>query len=153
MPVSLLRNVPLRKRRPTPRRWKCVVCRDYVLAKSCPTCKSRKGTMRKALTARADALWTRAVKGSGVCAAASRVIPCSGALEAAHVVPRRHRSVRWLIANGRTLCRSHHAWFGANEKAWRDFIGPDWDRLWGLAQQRWNREYPIPALLAALRAT
>lgn len=63
------------------------------------------------------------------------------ATDAAHVVPRRFRSVRWLIANGRALCRLCHRRYGENEAAWRRFVGPDYDELWVKAQERWDGSY------------
>lgn len=150
----MIRRTPLRKVRPTPRKWKCVVCRDYVIGKVCPTCKSRKGTMRKALTRRADALWAKAVKSKGYCEARGFEIDCAGSFEAAHVVPRRHRSTRWLLGNGMSLCSGHHRFYTTRERMWRDFVGGEnWDRLWDLAQTRWDGTYPIPELNAALATT
>lgn len=145
----IARRTPIARKRATPRKWKCVVCRDYVSGKVCPTCRTRKGTMRKALTARADTLWAKAVKAGGACMARQILFPCAGALEACHVVPRRHRSTRWLLSNGRAMCHAHHHYFTNHERAWRDYIGPDWDLLWDIAQERWTGAYPI----AELRAT
>lgn len=130
---------------------------------------------RKSLATRCDTLWAQLVKSGGVCAVdadgakinlkvvfkvrdngewvqdkryGSKFPVCAGGLDAAHVVPRRHRSVRWDPANGRPLCRAHHTFFGSHESAWKLFIGPEWDRLWVKAQERWNGDYS--AVLAAL---
>lgn len=145
------RRSPLPRRRAALRKWGCPVCHAQTTAKRCPGCKTRKGTARRSLTARADLLWAKIVKGSGVCAAAMwKATRCIGPIEAAHVVPRRHRSTRWLVGNGRALCHEHHRYYTDHEADWRRFIGPDWDRLWDLAQERWDGRYPIPELLATL---
>ncbi len=121
----------------------------------------------------ADSLWSRIVKVGGKCAARGVIgfgnaiatvnfyhwpsevrelaSTCDGPLDAAHVVPRRHRSVRWDPENGRPLCRAHHRYFTDHEKAWRDFIGPEWDRLWEAAQTPWDKNFPIAELTDALR--
>lgn len=115
--------------------------------------KTKRTPKRTSLMRQADALWSQLVKAGGVCAAraAGFAVPgalCGGPLDAAHVVPRRHRSTRWLVENGRALCRSHHSLFGGNEAAWRSWIGPEWERLWTLAQKRWDKAYPIADLQA-----
>lgn len=118
---------------------------------------------RTSLMRQADRLWSQAVKATGDCAAAGVIgfgdatglvhisvpgtterrpaMTCFGPLDAAHVVPRRHRSTCWLLENGRPLCRAHHDYFGRHESAWRRLIGPAWDELWDKAQVRWDGDY------------
>lgn len=115
---------------------------------------SKRTPKRTSLMRQADAMWSRAVRlRAGRCEACGRA-PQFGdalsALEAAHIIPRRHRTTRWDPANGRALCRTCHRHYTANEKAWRDFIGPDWDRLWVKAQELWDRDYA--KVVAELRA-
>lgn len=120
--------------------------------------KTKRTPKRTSLMRQADALWSQIVKAPGVCAAREdrqhatvmRYVFCDGVLEAAHVVPRRHRSTRWLPENGRPLCSAHHRYFTGSEKAWRDFIGPEWDRLWTLALRPWDRTFPTAELRALL---
>ena len=144
---------------PRLRRWTCAHCRmlNGGDKKKCQRCAIRRATKRKSLSARCDSMWAQIVKAGGRCEAGMRgqfevaMVLCSGELEAAHVVPRRHRSTRWDISNGRALCHTHHYFFTNSEKAWRDWIGPEWDRLWIKAQERWDRSFPIADLSAQLR--
>jgi 5-methylcytosine-specific restriction endonuclease McrA len=111
--------------------------------------KTKRTPKRTSLMRQADALWSQIIRlRAGRCESCGHV----GALEAAHVIPRRHRSVRWDPENGHALCRACHRRYTLSEKAWRDFIGPEWDRLWSLALQPWDRTYPIALLKAALAA-
>ena len=155
---SPLRSVSPNKR---PRRWTCTHCKALVDPgkRKCHSCGIGRATKRKSLASRADALWSQLVKAAGVCEAtlpwgawsfnAPPRVKCLGGLEAAHVVPRKHRSTRWLRENGRAICHGHHRYFTGHEKAWRDFIGPEWDRLWDAAQELWDRDYP--AVIADLQ--
>lgn len=158
----------LRKPLPRKRRWQCRFCPTLNAAekKKCAGCGVNRGAGRKSASKTADALWAQLVKIGGKCDLPGHVyivacdaempapitVGCSGRLEAAHIVPRRHRTTRWDPANGRALCHAHHAYFTVREKAWRDFIGPEWDRLWVKAQERWDGTYPISELRAALAA-
>lgn len=158
----MIRKTPLRPRSLSkkPRMWSCAHCRvkNESKCRRCVSCGIGRATKRRSLSTRCDTLWAQLVKAGGRCEAGLRgnrevgLLLCSGALEAAHVVPRRHRSVRWDPANGRALCRAHHAFFTVNEKQWRDWIGPEWDRLWVKAQERWDGAFPIAELRAALNA-
>ena len=123
--------------------------------KKCLGCGIGRTTKRRSISARCDAMWAQIVKAGGKCFARNLGFfmwspMCDGALEAAHIVPRRHRSVRWDTANGRALCHAHHRHFTDHEKAWRDFIGPEWDRLWVKAQTRWDKAFPVADLSAQL---
>lgn len=143
--------------RKSARAWVCKHCRckNASTARRCSSCLIGRATKRRSLSTRCDSMWAQVVKAGGVCAARAAgfaTVMCGGPLDAAHVVPRRHRSVRWDPSNGRALCRPHHSFFGSHEKAWRDFIGPEWDRLWVKAQERWTGEFPIAELRAALAA-
>ena len=147
----MIRSKPAR-----PRRWLCTHCRtkNEPGKRTCASCRIGRATKRKSLASRADALWSQLVKVGGVCVAAiprggpqssvtlrEGTAMCLGGLEAAHVVPRKHRSTRWLPENGRAICHGHHRYFTGHEKAWRDFIGPEWDVMWDKAQELWDRDY------------
>ena len=59
--------------------------------------------------------------------------------EAAHVVPRRYKKVRWDPQNGIGLCRSQHAFFTEHPYEWeiwcRSVLGDDeYERLWQIAR-------------------
>lgn len=150
-----------KRSKPRPRRWACAHChlKNLPGARKCERCRIGRTTKRTSLSARCDSMWAQIVKAGGKCEVVGRaieldgtgvVVSCFGQLEAAHIVPRRHRSTRWLPENGRPLCHFHHAWFTVREKHWRDFIGPEWDRLWELAQVRWDKTFPIAELSAQL---
>ena len=131
---------PLPKKRATPRTWRCGLCQARVPStkKSCPECRTRRGTGRRAMGARCDALWAKIVRTQVICQGGCGY----SSMEAAHIVPRRFRSTRWMIDNGRALCRACHAFYTNHEAAWRAFIGGDeYDRLWNLAQVRWDGDY------------
>jgi hypothetical protein len=54
--------------------------------------------------------------------------------EGHHIMKRRYLNTRWLIENGRALCREHHLWADTHPEAYEDLIvgeiGQDeWDRL------------------------
>ena len=105
----------------TPRSWRCSVCQSRNLGslKTCPGCKTRRGTMRKSLSSRCDKLWADYIKSGGKCEAdwratvAALSTPCMGGLEAAHIIGRAQRVVRWSLKprNGLSLCHNHHRMF------------------------------------------
>lgn len=138
----------------TTRRWQCKYCPALNPSdkKKCAGCGVGRATKRTSLSTRCDTLWAKAVKSKGYCEARGFEIPCGGGLEAAHIVPRRHRSSRWLIENGMSLCSSHHRFYTTRERMWRDFVGGElWDRLWGVANKRWDGVFPLETLRAAER--
>lgn len=170
------------RKSPKPRMWACAHCpqKNPSTKKKCQGCGIGRATKRTSLSTRCDTLWAQLVKAGGRCAvvagggvwvnieAAFKLRPsgewvqdkrfgarfpvCDGRLEAAHIVPRRHRTTRWDPANGRPLCHAHHRYFTDHEKAWRDFIGPEWDRLWEKAQTVWDKTFPLAELRSALAA-
>lgn len=42
--------------------------------------------------------------------------------EGHHIMKRRYLNTRWLIENGRALCREHHLWADTNPQAYEDLV-------------------------------
>lgn len=86
-----------------------------------------------------DRLWARAVKkrdkGKCRCCQSEKlptgmVFKMAGiglakhTFEAAHIMPCRHHSTRWLLDNGLALCiRCHRYWTKAGQREWEKFVG------------------------------
>ena len=80
---------------------------------------------KKQLRATADKLFSASIRARGKCEAkgfsggwlkGARVknpltVRCGGALQCAHLVPRRYLSVRWDQDNAACLCAAHHSYF------------------------------------------
>ena len=161
--MTLLRRAPMKRRE----RRDCRICerrcertsrdggwshvRTAILAHQPVPFATKRTPKRRSLSTRCDSMWAQIVKARGKCRADGWFVLCGGRLEATHVVPRRHRSTRWDPANGRALCRAHHRYFTEAEHEWRSFVGPEWDRLWVKAQERWSGQFPVAELTDALR--
>lgn len=98
-------------RRATPRTWRCSVCHERLAGtvKTCTGCRTRRGTKRTSLSARCDKLWADYIKRPGKCFRCGK----TEGLQAAHIIPRAHRSTRWSLSpqNGICLCHSCHRMF------------------------------------------
>ena len=68
-----------------------------------------------------DRLWSKLVRRrDGMCVVP--LCPNRFRLEAAHIRPRRHRSTRWDLDNGLTLCHMHHKRFTQEPIQWTLFV-------------------------------
>ena len=65
-----------------------------------------------------DRLWQEKVTG-GIC-----THPGCNKIgnEGHHIMKRRYLNTRWLVENGRALCREHHLWADTNPQAYEDLI-------------------------------
>lgn len=107
----------------------------------------RKKTKAKSKSDRLDQIWRRIIRErDGRCQMWADPAGCGGSLEAAHLFPRRHRSVRWDPRNGVLLCAFHHEAFDANDYLkfrWaEERLGPD--AMADLSERRnvrWDRDY------------
>lgn len=47
--------------------------------------------------------------------------PPANKLDHCHIIPRRHHSTRWMLANGITGCYGCHAWFDGDQRLRRKY--------------------------------
>lgn len=87
---------------------------------------------------RADAMFSKYIRErDGECrAGGTDETECSTVLQAAHIVSRRFRAIRWDEANAIALCTAHHLKFTLSPDMWRAWLRDndfDWDALYWLA--------------------
>jgi hypothetical protein len=149
----IARQKALPKKRATPRTHRCVGCNSRISSSVCPTCKTRKATKRGNIGKRCDALWAAIVKLPGKCFLCGK----TEGLEAAHIIGRAQRVVRWSIdpMNGIPLCHMHHRLFDSHriqrDRLIEAAIGVcSYDALIKKAQGVWDKQYPLAGLKARL---
>lgn len=133
-------------KRTTPRTWRCSVCSTRLAGtiKTCTECRTRRGTKRTSLKARADRMAAAIVKAraGGRCEACGVVAP----LDWAHGWARRHHSLRWNTDAAFGLCRPCHQHYTTHPIAWTEWLyhrlgrdrAEEFERL---ANSQWNRSY------------
>lgn len=97
---------------------------------------------RTTLRNKADKLFSLIIRAEGKCAYCGT----TEGLTAAHIVGRRHYSVRWSFENALPLCWPDHHRFTLNPVAWNlwvvSIIGErEWWRLHHEAQKKWDGDY------------
>lgn len=136
----------------TKRAKRCSGCLSYVVGAKCSDCGTRRQTSRTSVSARCDKLWAAIIKAPGKCSRCGR----RDTLEAAHIIGRAQRVVRWSISprNGICFCHACH-WLFDNYKLDRNAeiayaIGAlAHTDLIVKAQGVWDRQYPLAELTAA----
>ena len=83
-----------------------------------------KQASRKALTLKADKLFSAKVRAVGFCQLAALFprIDCNGGLQCCHIVSRRYRAVRWSTGNALAGCAAHHLYATHHPLEWEDAI-------------------------------
>jgi len=146
----VIRRSPIKKRT-TCRTWRCGGCSAHVDGhdKKCPTCGTRKATKRGNIGKRCDALWATYIKRSGKCFRCGAV----EGLQAAHIIGRAQRVVRWSVEppNGICLCHRCHRLFDTHRIDRDDLITwaigwNEWVALVQKAQGVWDKQYPLAEL-------
>ena len=118
----------------------------------CSSCGTRKATKRTNISKRCDALWGQIIKLPGKC---FRCGTTEG-LQAAHIIGRAQRVVRWDTRNGICLCHTCHRLFDTY-RIDRFFLilsaigDAKYERLQQKAQGVWSKEYPLAELSARLK--
>lgn len=83
-----------------------------------------KQASRKALTNKADRLFSERVRAIGFCqlAALFPKIDCNGGLQCCHIVSRRYRALRWDSTNALSGCAAHHLYATHHPLEWEAVI-------------------------------
>lgn len=105
---------------------------------------------RKAQRRRADALFSRRIRGRGVCEAQGFRFPCSGHLQCAHIVPRRYLAVRWDEANALCLCAAHHVFFTHHPVEFRRYVEEMFPGRLEVMEEKATTDHPKPDYEAIL---
>jgi len=132
--------------RTTPRTWRCTVCQNRMAGtiKTCPECRTRRGTKRTSLKARADRMAAAIVKAraNGKCEACGIE---GRPLDWAHGWPRRHHNLRWNTEAAFALCRPCHQHFTTHPLDWAMWLiqrlGPSAQVFERRANEQWDRDY------------
>ena len=144
---------PLPKKRAVPRTHRCPACSARISTSVCPECKTRKATTRTSIGKRCDTIWSQIIKAPGKCFRCGAV----EGLQAAHIIGRAQRVVRWDLRNGICLCHTCHRLFDTYRidrhylisAALENTVGID---LFTKAQGVWDKQFPLAELTAALAA-
>ena len=148
----MIQRTPIKKRT-TPRTRRCSGCSVRISGAKCPNCGTRKATRRGNIGKRCDALWATYIKRSGKCFRCGAV----EGLQAAHIIGRAQRVVRWDKRNGICLCHSCHRQFDTykidREELITQAIGSNpYFYLRYQAQGVWDKQYPLEELTALVKA-
>jgi hypothetical protein len=150
----MIRTKALPRKRVTPRSRRCQACQARYVGLKCPVCATRSSTKRGNIGKRCDALWSQIIKAPGKC---FRCGTTEG-LQAAHIIGRAQRVVRWSVMppNGICLCHSCHRLFDTHRIDRQALIHAaigfrEHERLTDYAQGVWSKRYPLEALKARLK--
>lgn len=83
-----------------------------------------KPASKKALTNKADRLFSAKVRGIGFCQlrALFPAIECNGNLQCCHIVSRRYKALRWEAVNALSGCAAHHLYATHHPLEWEAAI-------------------------------
>jgi len=143
----MIRRSPIQKRT-TVRAWKCSICnfRNDGGVRTCPECKTRRGSKRTSVKARCDRKASAIVKGraGGKCENCGK----EARLDWAHGWARRHHSLRWNTDAAFGLCRPCHQHFTTHPLAWSAWLikrlgEATATRYEHIANSAWDRDYQL----------
>jgi hypothetical protein len=116
-------------------------------------------TYRKQLTLNMEFLWSFVIRSRDkfICQRHGKDgIDCSGVLQAAHLVTRNVRGIKYDLRNGRCLCQSHHKFFTHRPELWNQVCLEEWkwdfeyltDKKWQHPDTAIDREAKFSELMA-----
>lgn len=143
----MIARKPIPKKRATPRSRRCAGCLGRTVARKCATCGTLATTKRGNIGKRCDELWAKWIKRSGKCFRCG----ATEGLQAAHIIGRAQRVVRWNLDNGICLDWNCHRMFDSHKIDRQDLIleaiGPArYAALIKKAQGVWDKHYPLEEL-------